>query len=251
MERKKFIKSLSFLAFAAPLAWACKDSLVDGEIGGMPGQGGGQGSGSAQAVNPNTNCVVTPTETEGPFPTKVPTSYVRSDIKKGDNIGINMDAKIKIVNANNSCAPLAGVLVDIWHCDVEGNYSQYGATQMQSANYQSANWYRGRQVTDSNGLVTFKTIFPGWYMGRATHIHVHVYDATGKSLLVTQIAFQDSLCIEINTNGKQYGYKKGTSGYTYNNSDNVFSDGVDKEMSIVTGSMSVGYEMNSTIRVKS
>lgn len=247
MERKDFIKSLSALAFSAPLAWACKGSLDEGE---MSGQGGGQGSGSSQSVTPNANCVVTPTETEGPFPTKVPTSYVRSDIKKGDNIGVNMDAKIKIVDVNNNCAALAGVLVDIWHCDVEGNYSQYGATQMQSTNYQSVNWYRGRQVTDTNGLVTFKTIFPGWYMGRATHIHVHVYDATGKSLLVTQIAFQDSLCIEINTKGSAYGYKKGTSGYTYNNADNVFSDGVDKEMSTVTGSLDAGYEMNSTIRVK-
>ena len=252
MERKKFIKSLSLLAFAAPVAWACTDKQVGDPLIGPPNQGGnnGQGSGSVQDVIPNTNCVATPSETEGPFPTKTPSSYVRSDIRKGDNLGVNMDAKIKIVNSNNNCKALEGVLVDIWHCDVDGNYSQYGATQMQSTNYQSVNWYRGRQVTDSNGDVTFKTIFPGWYMGRATHIHVHVYDATGKSLLVTQIAFQDSLCVEVNQKGSSYGYKKGISGYTYNNRDNVFSDGVDKEMSVVTGSLEKGFVMNSTIRVK-
>jgi len=134
-------------------------------------------------------------------------------------------------------------------CDVEGNYSQYGGTQMQSSNYQSVNWYRGRQVTNANGLVSFQTIFPGWYQGRATHIHVHVYDATGKSLLVTQIAFQDSLCLEVNNTGSSYGYKKGVSGYTYNANDNVFSDGVTKEMSTVTGSLSEGFQMKMTIHV--
>ncbi len=204
---------------------------------------------SGEDIDVDTSCSVTPTETEGPFPTKTPSSYVRSDIRKGDNIGVDMTALITIANVSNNCAALEGALVDIWHCDVDGNYSQYGGTQMQSSNYQSVNWYRGRQVTDANGLVTFQTIFPGWYQSRATHIHVHVYDSTGKSLLVTQIAFQDSLCISVNTNGSSYGYTKGTSGYTYNANDNVFGDGVDKEMSTVTGSLSEGYEMKITIKV--
>lgn len=243
MERKQFIKTLSLLAFSGPAIWAScrKDNSLDNN---------NSGTGSATDVTVDGSCVVTPTETEGPFPTKVPSSYIRSDIKKGDGLGINMAALITIANVNNNCSPLSGAMVDIWHCDVDGNYSQYGGTQMQSTNYQSVNWYRGRQITDSDGLVTFQTIFPGWYQSRATHIHVHIYDSTGKSLLITQIAFQDSLCIEVNKNGSAYGYTKGTSGYTYNNADNVFGDGVDKEMSTVTGSMSAGYEMKITLKVK-
>jgi len=238
MERKNFIKTLSLLAFTGPMVWAAckKDDTASTTDEGTD-------------VNVDSSCSVTPSETEGPFPTKTPSSYVRSDIRKGDGIGANMLGLITIVNTNNSCAALEGALVDIWHCDVEGNYSQYGGTQMQSSNYQSVNWYRGRQVTNANGLVSFQTIFPGWYQGRATHIHVHVYDATGKSLLVTQIAFQDSLCLEVNNTGSSYGYKKGVSGYTYNANDNVFSDGVTKEMSTVTGSLSEGFQMKMTIHV--
>jgi hypothetical protein len=33
---------------------------------------------------------------------------------------------------------------------------------------------RGIQTTNSDGNVTFTTIYPGWYQGRATHIHVEV-----------------------------------------------------------------------------
>ena len=238
MERKQFIRTLSLWAFSGPVIYdSCKrdEGLVTGKTG--------------SAVDPDNSCAVTPTETEGPFPTKTPTSYVRSDIRKGDGLGIAMTALITVVNVKDSCNPLAGALVDIWHCDVEGNYSQYGGTRMQPGDYQSDNWFRGRQVTDSNGLVTFKTIFPGWYQGRSTHIHAHIYDASGKSLLVTQIAFQDDLSIDVNSNGSQYGYTKGISGYTYNSRDNVFADGVTREMSTVTGSMSDGFEMKITIRV--
>ncbi|UIR56210.1 intradiol ring-cleavage dioxygenase [Sphingobacterium sp. SRCM116780] len=239
MERKQFIRTLSFLAFSGPMAWAAcskNESVAILENG--------------EDVTVNNSCSVTPSETAGPFPTKTPSSYTRSDIRKGDNLGVNMAALITVANVNDNCNPLAGALVDIWHCDVDGNYSQYGDTQMQPSNYQSVNWCRGRLVTDENGLVNFQTIFPGWYMGRATHIHVHIYDASGQSLLVTQIAFQDSLSDDVNTNGSQYGYKKGISGYTYNSKDNVFSDGVDKEMATVTGSIASGFEMKITIKVE-
>lgn len=239
MERKKFIKTLSMFAFSGPLLWAaCKksdelDDLLD----------------TANDVAVDDTCVTTPRETEGPFPTKTPSSYIRSDIRKGDGLGADMTALITIANVTNNCTPLEGALVDIWHCDVDGNYSQYGGTQMQQSNYQSVNWYRGRQITDANGLVTFQTIFPGWYQGRSTHIHVHIYSASGNSLLVTQIAFQDSLSVQVNSNAAQYGYTKGISGYTYNSRDNVFGDGVNIQMSTVTGSLSEGFEMKITLKV--
>ncbi|QQT26044.1 intradiol ring-cleavage dioxygenase [Sphingobacterium spiritivorum] len=240
MERKNFIRSLSLLAASSPLLVnGCKkDSSLTEET-----------NTGASDVPVSTSCKVTPQETEGPFPTKSPASYIRRDIRKGDGLGVDMQTNISIVNTNNSCNPLSDAIVDIWHCDVKGDYSEYGGTQMQSANYQNQHWFRGRQITDVNGLVTFQTIFPGWYQGRATHIHVHVYNSSGKSLLVTQIAFQDSLSVSVNTNGSNYGYTKGISGYTYNAKDNVFSDGVDQEMSTVTGTLSEGMQLAITIRV--
>ncbi len=97
--------------------------------------------------------------------------------------------KITINNKNNSCAALAGAIVDNWHCDADGNYSEYGGSGMQSINYTSVHFLRGRQTTDASGVVTFNTIFPGWYGGRAPHIHVHVYSPDGASLMITQLPF--------------------------------------------------------------
>jgi protocatechuate 3,4-dioxygenase beta subunit len=232
MERKHFLKSLLVGAISAPaLLAACgkDDETV------TPGTDT-TGSGS---------CTVAPTETEGPFPTKAPASYVRSNIVDSKT-GHPMTVKITIKNANNNCAVLSGALVDIWHCDAEGNYSEYGGTGMQATNYQAVHFLRGRQITDANGLVTFTSIFPGWYSGRATHIHVHIYSASGTSLKVTQIAFPEgtgSAVAAVN------GYAKGMNGYTTNASDNVFSDGVTQELAAVTGSTSAGFEVAITLNV--
>lgn len=244
MERKHFLRSgfaALGAAFVVPLAVACSKSDVADSTD-ANGTGTGTGTGS-------TECVVAPTETEGPFPTKSPSSYVRSDITDG-RAGAKMTAKITIGNVNNGCAALANAIVDIWHCDADGNYSEYGGSGIQSVNYQSAHFLRGRQVTDANGLVTFTSIFPGWYTGRATHIHVHVYNASGTSLKVTQIAFNDDLCKTVNSTGSAYGYKKGTTGYTNNASDNIFSD--DKsgiQLATITGSLAAGYELSIKMNV--
>lgn len=245
MDRKLFVKhafSALGIVAVAPLVHACSKNNDSNSTS------SDESSGSSSDVTTDTSCSVSPTETEGPFPTKQPSSYVRSDITKGDGIGSPLTAKITIVNSNNSCKSLEGAIVDIWHCDVDGNYSEYGGSGMQSTNFQSVHWLRGRQVTDANGLVTFKSIFPGWYQGRATHIHVHVYNASGTSLLVTQIAFPDTLCTTVNSTGSAYGYTKGTSGYTYNNADMVFSDSVAKEMATVTGSVDKGFDLSITVK---
>ncbi|MCB2408052.1 intradiol ring-cleavage dioxygenase [Hymenobacter lucidus] len=230
MERKNFLKSLLVGAASVPaLLSACsKDDAMPTTSSGTTGGTGTPG-----------NCTVAPTETEGPFPTKAPASYVRSDITDG-KAGHKLTAQITIANSNNNCAALAGALVDIWHCDAEGNYSEYGGSGMQSTNYTGVHFLRGRQTTDANGLVTFTSIFPGWYSGRATHIHVHIYSASGTSLKVTQIAFPEGSNSAVATVN---GYTKGLSGYTYNATDNVFSDGVTQELATVTGSTSAGFEL--------
>lgn len=192
------------------------------------------------------NCEVTNSETAGPFPTKNPASYIMEDITS-DRTGVPMNAYITIKNINTNCSALEGALVDIWHCDAEGSYSQYGGTGMQSTNYSSVNFLRGRQISNLDGLVAFKTIFPGWYSGRATHIHVHVYDSSGKSLLVTQIAFPKEVCDHVFSNATSM-YTKGTQD-TNNDSDNVFRDGYANELAGVTGSIENGYDLNHTIVV--
>ncbi|MES3016155.1 MAG: intradiol ring-cleavage dioxygenase [Bacteroidota bacterium] len=235
MEKRGFLKSLLVGAVSAPvLLEACKKSdaaTVSSGTGTVTNTG---------SQSSSSTCTVAPTETEGPFPTKAPASYNRSDIRDGSS-GHKMTVKLTIGNTNNNCNGLAGAIVDIWHCDAAGNYSEYGGTGMQSTNYQSVHFLRGRQITDANGLVTFTSIFPGWYSGRATHVHVHVYNASGTSLKVTQIAFPEGAGTAV---AVVNGYSKGMSGYTTNAKDNVFSDDAAKnQIATVTGSTDSGFEL--------
>lgn len=204
----------------------------------------GSTSGSTTGSTSGT-CTATASETEGPFPTKSPASLVSNDITS-DRTGTKLTVNITIQNKNDSCEGLAGALVDIWHCDAAGNYSEYGGTGMQSTNYTSVHFLRGRQTTDANGLVTFTSIYPGWYSGRAVHIHVHVYNASGKSLLVTQIAFPEDISKVVFAQGV---YASHGQADTTNAKDNVFGDGVSTELSTVTGSVSTGYVLTHAIVV--
>lgn len=245
MERKDFLKvglsSLGMLSIA-PILHACKSSTVD-VINPVAGTTVGTGSTNGSSIN---ECTVNPSETAGPFPTKDPASYVIKDIKDG-RTGVTMMANISIKNKNNSCNALQGVFVDIWHCDADGNYSEYGGTGMQPTNYTNVHFLRGRQISDANGLVSFATIFPGWYSGRAVHIHVHVYNAAGKSLLVTQIAFPASVCDTVFTTATSF-YKKGKADTT-NERDNVFSDGYSTQLATLAGDITNGFTLTHNIVV--
>ena len=142
---------------------------------------------------------------------------------------------------------IQNAIVDIWHCDAAGEYSQYGGTGMQAANHVSENFLRGRQSTDANGMAAWKSIFPGWYSGRAPHIHVHVYSSSGASLLVTQTAFPQDVCNTVYVQGV---YKSHGLQDTTNARDNVFGDGVTTELGTITGNLTDGYEIIHTIYVK-
>lgn len=244
MKRKEFIKRLGLGAALMPLVAACATADDDTEVtvaDDTTDDGG----------NTVTDCTVSPSETEGPFPIKDPSSLVRSDIR-ADRTGVALDVTITILNKNTSCAALEGALVDIWHCDKDGYYSEYGGTSMQSVDFTSVHFLRGRQTTNSEGKVAFTTIFPGWYQSRSTHIHVHVYSASGKSLLVTQIAFPESGSdspVKLVNAATAYGYTKGMSGYTYHASDNVFADSVEDELATVTGSVADGFVLTHNIIV--
>jgi protocatechuate 3,4-dioxygenase beta subunit len=242
MERKHFLKSLIAGGFAAPslLAACSKDDVSPSSATTTTTTTTGT------TTTSSGSCTTVATETEGPFPTKVPSSYVRSDITD-DRTGYKLTVKINVTNSASSCAAVSGALVDIWHCDREGNYSEYGGTSMQSTSYTNVHFLRGRQTTDSAGLVTFTSIFPGWYQSRATHIHVHIYNSSGTSLKVTQIAFPEgtgSAVVAVN------GYSKGLTGYTYNKSDNVFSDdATGAQIATVTGNTTDGFVLTITLPV--
>lgn len=243
MERKAFLKNGIMaalgLATVSPLVGSCNKGELTETI--ESGTGSGTDAGSSSG-----SCSVSPTETAGPFPTKSPSSLVTNDIRS-DRAGVPFSIKITVNNRNNNCAALAGAIVDIWHCDKDGYYSEYGGSGMQSANFQSVHFLRGRQTTDASGVVTFTSIFPGWYSGRAPHIHVHIYDASGASLLVTQIAFPTDVCNTVYTTATNL-YTRGVQD-TSNARDNVFADSLASELATVTGSVASGYALTHLITV--
>jgi protocatechuate 3,4-dioxygenase beta subunit len=199
----------------------------------------------------NTSCTVTPEGEEGPyFVDDSATGFNRSDIRSnldGSNIqsGIPFTLSIYIYDDENSCAAMANVQVDIWHCNASGIYS---AENVESTSGET--WLRGYQLTDSNGLATFVTIIPGWYAGRTTHIHLRLrstYDSTTTGgTNTTQLFFPQDTIDTINTTISPY-IAEGTNPTT-NATDQVYTGEVDgANLLALSGDNTSGY--TATIKV--
>jgi protocatechuate 3,4-dioxygenase beta subunit len=182
---------------------------------------------STNTTSTNATCALTPTETTGPFPSLA--DLFRSDIREGKS-GTLLALTIRVVNAVSGCAAVPNANVEIWHVDAAGDYSQYGTQTTQT-------FLRGIQATNDNGEVTFTTIYPGWYQGRATHIHVEV-TMGGRSVKVTQIAFPETINNTVHTSGV---YASRGSNPMSNLVDGIFSDSLSSEIVTPTGSVNGGY----------
>ena len=182
-----------------------------------------------------TSCVVTPSETEGPFPSI--TLPVRSDVRE-DRTGLLLNLAIAVVNASANCAPVTNASVEIWHCDAAGNYSEYGSLQ-------SSTWLRGIQPVDASGVARFTTVYPGWYQGRATHIHIEVF-INNRSVKVSQIAFPEEINSAVYASGV---YAAKGQNPTRNTTDMVFADGVTSELATLTGNTASGYSATFQVGV--
>lgn len=196
------------------------------------------------ATGPNDSaCQVSPKETRGPFPNKTPAELMRANIV-GDRQGIALLINLKVQEQSDACAPLSGVQVDIWHCDAEGYYSEYGNHPLQEKDFTKVSFLRGRQTTDSNGEVSFISIFPGWYPGRAPHIHVDIRREE-KILLSTQVAFPEESTAEVY---RSRGYKGKED--TPNTADGVFRNSLAGNMAdAVVGTLADGYTLRKVITV--
>jgi protocatechuate 3,4-dioxygenase beta subunit len=180
-------------------------------------------------------CAVSPTETVGPYPSLA--DYVRRNITEG-RPGLPLTLTLTVVNAASACAPVANASVEIWQCDHEGVYSEYGTGRGQT-------FRRGIQVTDAQGQVTFDTIYPGWYQGRATHIHVEV-TLNGRSVKVTQIAFPEDVTAAVYRSGV---YASKGQNSTTNSRDGIFADSLAQEMIALSGSATSGFAGTFTVGV--
>ncbi|MEM7275252.1 MAG: hypothetical protein AAF547_19400 [Actinomycetota bacterium] len=130
-------------------------------------------------------CVVIPESTAGPF--DLEEQFLRRDVTEG-RPGHPLRLGLRVVDED--CVPIPGAEVEIWHTDHTGDYSAFedGGTGKDEA--EGSTFCRGFQVADDDGIVAFQTIVPGWYTGRAVHIHVRVR-LDGLLTLTGQLYFPD------------------------------------------------------------
>jgi protocatechuate 3,4-dioxygenase beta subunit len=113
----------------------------------------------------NATCTLVPESTIGPY--WVSGELVRTDLTEGEP-GVPLHLEMQFVNTGD-CGPVPDLVVDLWHANAMGLYSGISSRGQGGPD---TNWGRGVQLTDAEGVVEFDTIFPGHYVGRATHIHL-------------------------------------------------------------------------------
>ncbi|MEP6638369.1 MAG: intradiol ring-cleavage dioxygenase [Chloroflexota bacterium] len=147
------------------------------------------------------SCVVVPELTEGPY--YVNENLDRSDIRidtadgsVSDGATLKIDWVVSQVDGN-ACIPLEGVLVDVWHCDAAGVYSDVGSAQ-------GHDFLRGYQHTDTSGKASITTVYPGWYQGRAVHVHFKIRTDPAASSgfeFTSQLFFDDAFSDQVYASG--------------------------------------------------
>lgn len=161
-------------------------------------------------------CVVRPEVTEGPY--YVDDDLVRSDIRE-DREGTPFVLTFHVLDVGDSrCSALQGAKVDIWHCDAAGAYSGVSDPGFST---EGQKWLRGSQTTDADGTAKFTTIYPGWYSGRAVHIHFKVRPDES-SEFTSQLFFDDTLSTQVF--GQAPYASRGTEPDTPNSADNIYQD---------------------------
>ena len=213
------------------------------------------------ATSAVTDCTVIPEETAGPYPADGSngqdalgeSGVVRQDIrssfdgKSGTADGVPYTISFTVVDVDNGCKPLTGAAVYVWHCDREGNYSMYQAAS-------DANYLRGVQEVDANGVVSFTSVFPACYSGRWPHVHFEIYPSVdaatsgGAKLATSQIALPEDVCNAVYATS-EYSQSVGNMSRVSLSSDMVFSDGVATQTPSMTGNVSNGYVSSLVVGV--
>ena len=201
---------------------------------------GGTSAGSSGATG-LPGCVVRPALTEGPF-------FVDEKLNRSD---IRSDSKTKIVSAGvpltltflvskvgvGKCEPRSGVMVDVWHCDALGKYSNE-----QSEGTAGTNFLRGFQTTDATGKAAFKTVYPGWYNGRAVHIHFKLRTVSNGKVtgeFTSQVFFDDALSDAVYT-AAPYTGRSGKRN-VLNGDDMIYKNGGSQMLLSLKGDAKTGY----------
>jgi len=202
-------------------------------VGRLPGQ-------PAMGHTPRTAmpaCVVRPQQTEGPYfvEAKLNRSDIRSNPSDGSvREGVPLHLVFQVSRIGDSaCAPLAGAVVDVWQCDALGIYS--GVKDMNDFfDTREQQFLRGHQVTDEYGTARFTTIYPGWYRGRAVHIHFKIRTDPASQQgyeFTSQLYFDDALTDQMLDHPA---YAPNKQPRIKNERDGIFRNGGDQLMLALT-----------------
>jgi len=195
-------------------------------------------------------CIVRPEQMEGPYfvDERLHRSDIRSDPSDGSmKEGVPLQVAIRVHEIRgDACTPLPNVMVDLWHCDAHGIYSD---VRDDSFDTRGKKFLRGYQMTDATGTAQFLTIYPGWYPGRTVHIHFKIRTEPESMFgyeFTSQIYFDDALTDEVFT---QPPYNKGRR--TTNRQDGIFEDGgnelmlpLTKQEEGYTGTFDIGLQLS-------
>jgi len=151
------------------------------------------------------SCRVTAESTEGPF--YFDADAIRRDIRE-DRQGVELRLMLRVREADR-CTPIPNAVVDVWHCDAQGEYSAAGER-----------FLRGAQVTDREGVAELVTVYPGWYQGRTPHIHAKVH-LDKRTVLTTQVFFDDALSSKVYRDRR---YARGEQQEVDNSADSIFDE---------------------------
>jgi len=193
-----------------------------------------------------TDCVLTPEETEGPFGLDLSDdpALLRRDITEG-RAGVPLAVTFVVRDVGRACAPIADARVDVWQTDKDGVYSGF---QQPGEDTEGETFMRGIQRTDASGNATFDTVYPGWYQGRATHIHYQVF--VGDGLVATsQLAFPDDVTNTV-YDSERYRDRGRNASVPRTADDGIFSDGTAGQLLALTGSVANGYRGTMTVGIR-
>ena len=206
--------SVALIAACAPGALTSASPTATAQQTGAAATTAAAASSAATTVLPS--CIVRPALTEGPY--FVDEKLDRSDIRSDPGTGAVRPGALLTLNflvsrvSGSACTALSGAVVDVWHCDALGVYSDVD-------NARGQKFLRGFQTTSASGSAKFTTVYPGWYQGRAVHIHFKIRP-TPSSEFTSQLFFDDALSTQVFA---QTPYsQKGTQGITRNSADAIF-----------------------------
>jgi protocatechuate 3,4-dioxygenase beta subunit len=184
-------------------AGAGTGGAANGDAGSANAGAAGSGGGDALVPPPWDDvpmCTASKTDSAGQGP------FFIHELEKGDDSplarqdirgrynedaepGVEMHLHLRILDATSTecnAKPVEGVEVYIWHTDAQGYYSGFGlrgtdteqkpdtpyaGKPSQNDLQNTDRFLRGIQTTNADGVVSFRSVYPGWYNGRDLHIH--------------------------------------------------------------------------------